>query len=71
MMSVRYASGSSPCSLQLATSEKRLAAAWAWSSLPQNSQFFLPVAIGLIARSESLCDAWRYPWDHKVKVLKR
>ena len=40
--------------MQLAISEKRLAAAEAWSSLPKNSQEFLPVAMDLRALSEPL-----------------
>ena len=40
MTSRRYSSVSSPCRRQLATNENRFAVALAWSSLPQNSQFF-------------------------------
>jgi hypothetical protein len=52
--SVRYASGLTPCSLQLSINEASIAQFSAPSSLPANSAFFLLRAIGRIARSTVL-----------------
>src|SRR5499427_8598919 len=52
--SVRYASGLTPCSLQLSINEASIAQFSAPSSLPANREFFLLRAIGRIARSTVL-----------------
>src|SRR5690348_1854146 len=52
--SVRYASGLTPCSLQLSINEASIAQFSAPSSLPANRAFFLLRAIGRIARSTVL-----------------
>src|SRR6516225_7077161 len=52
--SVRYASGLTPCSLQVSTSEASIAQFSAPSSLPANRAFFLFRAIGRTLRSTVL-----------------
>ena len=47
-MSFRYAQGSTKLFLQLAISDVRIAARWPARSLPTNSQFLRPIAIGCI-----------------------
>ena len=55
----RYASGSRPCRRAEAISVSRFPAAWAWSSLRTNSQFFRP-----IASPRSFC-----PWRSRRRSL--